>query len=227
MKFQVIVKCMNAASGLGLILLPLFSQASVVVGTMLDKNGQPVQDAVFYATPIGKPVPRLETPPNYLLSQENYLFSSYVSVLRKGTKVKFSNLDARDHHVKSFSPAKNFEIRVPGQKSLPDVVTFDALGEVALVCHFHDFMRGYIYVVDTPYFGKTDKDGNAMINNLPAGKYKIEAWVPNMIADPFNQIVQVTEKSAPAIRFKLDYVPKPPPVAFVNKKESSSSSEGY
>jgi hypothetical protein len=50
-------------------------------------------------------------------------------------------------------------------------VLFDRPGVVVLGCNIHDWMLGYIYVADTPYFGKTDADGGVRIEPFPAGNY--------------------------------------------------------
>lgn len=191
--------------------LPMTAQAALVVGFMADKSGQGVMDAVFYATPLETALPPAAAE-TLTVAQEGYVFTPYVAVLRKGGSAKFANRDGREHHVKSFSPTKGFEMRVPAKTEAAQSVLFDKVGEVALVCHFHDSMRGFIYVVDTPYFGKTDKAGNVVLNNLPPGKYQVQAWVPNMLSQPFSQVVQISESGNTQVRFQLDFIPKPSPV---------------
>lgn len=198
------------------------AQAGLVVGFMADKNGQGVQEAVFYATPLDVVPPGGPPAEPVVLNQENYQFAPYVAVLRKGTAVKFANRDSRDHHIKSFSLNKAFEMRVPGKSDASQPVIFDKLGDVPMVCHFHDTMRGFIYVIDTPYFSKTDKGGNAILNNLPPGKYQIQAWVPTMVTPPYTQNVTITESGSVAVRFKLDFVPKPPPAGRLPAKPAAS-----
>lgn len=224
MKVQNLMQQGVARAGLALALaaLPLLAQAGTVVGSMTDKNGQPVADAVFYAMPeLGNAA--TSAPETIIMTQENYRFEPYVSVLRKGTVVKFTNKDSRDHHIKSFSLTKAFEMRVPGKGESAQTVVFDKVGDIVMVCHFHDFMRGFVYVVDTPYFLKTDKAGSASLNNLPAGKYQVMAWVPNMLGAPFSQNVQVNDSGQTAVSFKLDFVPKAPPIGRTPSKMPSSS----
>lgn len=201
----------SALGVIGIMLAWPAAEAALVVGFMADKNGQGVQEAVFYATPLDALAPGGPPAEPVVLNQENYQFAPYVAVLRKGTSVKFTNRDTRDHHIKSFSTNKAFEMRVPGKRDAAQVVMFDKLGDVPMVCHFHDSMRGFIYVIDTPYFAKTDKGGNAIISNLPPGKYQVQAWVPTMVAEPYIQTVTVSDSGSVAVRFKLDFVPKPPP----------------
>lgn len=210
--------------GAAIACAPLVAQAGIVIGSMADKTGQPVADAVFFATPLDGSLNSGSAPAEpIVMTQENYKFDPYVSVLRKGTAVKFSNKDGRDHHIKSFSLTKAFEMRVPGKADAAQTVVFDKPGDVVMVCHFHDFMRGFIYVVDTPFYGKTDKAGNATLNQLPPGKYQVQAWVPNMFGAPFSQVVQVAETGNASVRFQLDFVPKPPPIGRTPSKPASSA----
>jgi len=40
---------------------------------------------------------------------------------------------------------------------------------VVLGCNIHDWMVGYIYVSETPFFAKTEASGKATVDDLPAG----------------------------------------------------------
>lgn len=197
--------------------------AGSVLGLISDKNGNPVADGVIFAKPLDTPVPANKPGETIAIGQEHYLFLPYVSVVRSGTTVRFYNRDPHDHHIKSFSPAKAIDIRVNSKKEDPTQVLFDKAGEVALVCYFHDWMRGFVYVVDTPYFAKTDKTGNALLASLPAGKYEISAWVPKMIGEPMSQIVQITQNDALSTKFQLTFVPSAPPKPVLPKKKTESA----
>jgi hypothetical protein len=37
-------------------------------------------------------------------------------------------------------------------------------------------MSGYVLVVPTPYYAKSDKDGKYTIDNVPDGQHTIVAW---------------------------------------------------
>jgi plastocyanin len=193
------------------IVCTLPARAALIVGFVADRNGQAVQDAVVYATPLDAPVPAAGSSTPAVIAQENYAFVPYVTVVRPGTPLRFPNRDPHDHHLKSLSAANPFELRVYNRKEEPAPVAFDTPGEVALVCHLHDWMRGYIFVADTPYAAKTDKAGNALLRDLPPGKYEVKAWAPNMLVAPPAQQVQVTAAGSNSMRFQLGYVPKPAP----------------
>lgn len=216
--------------GLGLLALLLTStaHAALVSGTLLDKNGQPVSDAVLFATPLDSALAIPAKPPEpAVVAQENSAFVPYVSVIRTGTSVRFPNRDPHDHHLKSFSPAKPFELRVYNKGEEPAPIVFDKAGEVALVCHFHDWMRGFIYVVDTPYFARSDKAGTALLPNLPPGKYEVKAWAPNMLGAPLTQTVQVGAEATNEVKFQFNYVPKAAPRPRPPPRSKSPESPAY
>ena len=48
-----------------------------------------------------------------------------------------------------------------------------------LGCNVHDWMLGYIYVVDTPYFGQTDEQGQLTLN-VPTGDYSLHVRHPRI-----------------------------------------------
>ncbi len=199
------------------------AQADSVLSLITDKNGNPVPDGVVYAVPLDAAVPAAKASEPISISQENYLFLPYISVVRSGTQVRFLNRDPHDHHIKSFSPAKAIDVRVASKKDDSALVTFDKTGEVALVCCFHDWMRGFVFVVDTPYFAKTDKTGNALLAFLPAGKYEIKAWVPKMIGEPLSQTVQLSASDAISSKFQLNFVPAAPPKPVLPSKKKSDA----
>ena len=203
--------------------LVLPAWAGTVSAAAIAKNGEVMPDVVIFATPIGKPIPaavKVEPP---VIAQQGMQFTPYVTVVRVGTEVKFPNYDKVEHHVKSFSPAKEFEIK-PYQKVTPPPVMFDKTGIIVVYCLFHEWMRAYVMVVDTPYFGKSDASGVVALDNLPEGKYEISAWHPDMgyIKPPLQQTLTVAAQGAQQIKFNFDFIPKKRKVA----KIESVATEG-
>ena len=144
-----------------------------------DQAGQQVEDAVVIATPAdGKKIPLVKREREEV-DQVNKEFVPHVKVVYINSQVYFPNRDNIRHHVYSFSPAKKFELPLySGVKAAP--VVFDKAGVVVLGCNIHDWMLGYVYVADTPYFAKSRMDGTAIINDLPAGEYLVRVWQPRM-----------------------------------------------
>jgi plastocyanin len=145
---------------------------------VLNQNGQPLADSAVYAEPISgqNPSKSLKT---VEIEQKNKTFFPLVTVIQNGTTISFPNHDTVRHHVYSFSPAKTFELKLySGTPSTP--IMFDKVGTVVLGCNIHDRMIAYIQVVDTPYFAKTDALGEARLDGLIPGKYRLKAWHFNL-----------------------------------------------
>jgi hypothetical protein len=111
--------------------------------------------------------------------------------------------------VYSFSPAKSFEIKLYAGNS-PMEVLFDKPGVVTLGCNIHDWMVGYVLVVPTPYFARSDAAGAAQLRELPAGTYEVRAWHPRQRGAATAQSVVVEAASAPRARFVVDAAPRRP-----------------
>jgi hypothetical protein len=114
--------------------------------------------------------------------------------------VSFPNSDDIHHDVYSFSAPKPFEL--PLYKGTPtQPLIFDKPGVVVLGCNIHDWMLGYIDVVPTPWFVKSDASGQAELTGVPAGKYRLVLWHPDLDAvDNSRGEDVVMQDPAPLIR---------------------------
>jgi plastocyanin len=69
--------------------------------------------------------------------------------------------------------------RKPGSSSADLKVT--QVGGITLGCHLHSSMRGQLYVTDTPWFGKTDANGNVIIKDVPEAAAEVVVWHPDQL----------------------------------------------
>ncbi|HAW22137.1 MAG TPA: hypothetical protein DCX38_02040, partial [Pseudomonas sp.] len=114
-----------------------------------------------------------------VMDQIDKQFVPAVLAVATGTAVSFPNRDDIRHQVYSFSPAKRFELRLyEGTPSAP--VTFDQPGLVILGCNIHDWMLGYVYITDDPWFGVSDAEGRIQLD-APAGQYPAPLWHPALV----------------------------------------------
>lgn len=109
--------------------------------------------------------------------QKGMQFGPGLIAVRKGTRVEFPNGDDFYHNVFSYSKAKKFDLGRFLKDEKPPAVTFDQPGVVKLYCEIHEHMRGTVVVLDTPYFVKTDTNGVYRLAGLPAGQFKLKAWI--------------------------------------------------
>ena len=155
------------------------AQTAEIAARIVDESGRPVADAVVVAVPSDGSLRPPSRPREGVVDQVNKEFTPKVTAILVGTSVSFPNNDNVRHQVYSFSPAKRFELPLyAGEPAQP--VVFDKPGVVVLGCNIHDWMVGYVYVSDSPYFAKTDRDGKALIVELPPREYVVRVWHPQM-----------------------------------------------
>ncbi|WP_340678286.1 methylamine utilization protein [Paraglaciecola sp.] len=151
------------------------AELSIELRTM---DNQAMQNAVIYLTPLNSQATS-EPQTVAVMDQIDRQYSPHVLVVQKNAQVRFPNSDSIKHHVYSFSAAKKFELQLyRGLDANP--LRFATTGVVELGCNIHDWMLGYILVVDTPYFAKTNIAGQLSFA-LPDGEYRLNIWHPRIV----------------------------------------------
>lgn len=161
-------------TGMGLM-IPVF--AADITIQLENQNKAPLADAVIFMTSPSRPLP--SDAARHRIEQIDKQFVPLVSAVPIDSVVEFPNHDHVKHHVYSFSAPKTFEIRLYKGADSPPVI-LDKPGVVTLGCNIHDFMVGYIYIVETPYYGVSNTDGLVIIHDLKAGEYVLKAWHPGI-----------------------------------------------
>jgi plastocyanin len=140
-------------------------------------DGLPVEDAVVVAAPADGALPATGRARAEHIDQVDKEFVPRVKPVLAGSTMTFPNRDTVRHHVYSFSPAKRFELPLYTGTATQSV-TFDKPGVVVLGCNIHDWMIGYVYVSESPWFAKTGADGKAALTDLPPRAYIVRVWHP-------------------------------------------------
>lgn len=187
--------------------------ASLCIGTawadnievqVTNLNGQPVQEAAVYLLPSSGKAPKGKL--SGVIDQIDKEFVPLVTVAQTGTAILFPNKDNIRHSIYSFSPAKPFELKLYiGTPASP--VVFDKPGQVVLGCNIHDWMTAYVLVVDSPWFGKTGKDGKVTLDDLPAGDYVLRTWHPYQLTPAADQKIKVGPGANHRFGFRLKVEP--------------------
>jgi Plastocyanin len=179
MRMKVLLR--SAGRRLCPLLLTLGSAAQSAAATLevsvVDEQGRPIDDVAVYATPASGGAEHVAGAQKAIMDQHDMQFVPHLLVVQAGTEVTFPNGDNVSHHVYSFSETKQFELKLYKGDVYPPV-TFERPGVVVLGCNIHDGMLGYIVVVDTPHFAKTNEQGVALIDGVPSGDYVLAAWTP-------------------------------------------------
>jgi plastocyanin len=172
--------------------------------TVVDREGKPTMDAVIVLLPEGKGTAKTALPTTANIAQEKMQFIPAVSIVPVGAKVRFTNNDPWDHHVRSSAagaagfaaPAtantadKGIDVRLEGKsdgKPAKSVeVVMDKAGPQSatlLGCYLHGSMRGHVYVTDSPWAAKTNADGVATFDDVPDGKVSVRVWQADQLID--------------------------------------------
>ncbi len=167
-------------------LTALALQAATVQVTVLDREGRPLADAVVLIEVAGvRPAPPVQA----IIAQHKMQFQPALTVVPPGSRLRFSNLDGWEHHVRgmpaglaglSAGADSGFELRLPGRKPEQEPASAELqlrqTGPLQLGCHLHGSMRGFIYVSETPWAGKTDAAGQLLLQNVPEGQAQLRVW---------------------------------------------------
>jgi plastocyanin len=185
------------------------AQTAEIVARITDARDKPVADAVVVAVPADGSARPPAKPHDNVVDQVDKQFVPKVQAVLVGTPVAFPNNDNVRHQVYSFSPAKHFEL--PLYAGIPaQPIVFDKPGVVVLGCNIHDWMVGYIYVSESPYFAKTGNDGKAVLADLPPRTYVVRVWHPQSEAteESTRKTVDATPARAVEIGWTLKLKPE-------------------
>ncbi len=204
MKFSGYTKALFAA----LMLAATSSYGGEVDVVVVDKDGQPVSDVAVYATRTDGRKQIDSGAGSAVMDQVGKQFVPHLLVVQTGTSVEFPNSDTVAHHVYSFSHPNKFTLPMYKGMAHPPV-TFEHSGVVTLGCNIHDHMLGYILVVDSATFAKTDENGSVSLSLDDPQDYEIKIWSPR-IRDGGELLTRTVVSSDPAVSFRLAKKLNPP-----------------
>lgn len=112
-----------------------------------------------------------------VLEQKGCQFVPRVMGLRAGQILDVRNSDPVTHNVHPM-PRNNRDWNQSQAPGAPDLKRKFAVPEVMIPvkCNVHAWMKGYIAVLDHPFFAISTKDGEFSLKGLPPGQYTIAAW---------------------------------------------------
>lgn len=143
-----------------------------------------------------------------VMDQRGSQFVPRVLAVQAGTQVSFPNSDQIQHQVYSFSPTKRFELPLYGGKSATPL-RFDKPGVVVLGCNIHDWMIGYVVVVESPYFAVSDAQGRLRID-APPGTYRVRGWHERLDGTQPEATVTLVAGKPATFALALPVSPAPP-----------------
>lgn len=178
---KAILQTLTCTGVLWLLSTPLYASAASVQVAVRDSEGQPVAGAVVFLESAAATA-AVQSLQDAQITQRDKIFTPEVTVIPRGTAVVFPNEDTVRHHVYSFSPVKQFEIKLyVGTPTEP--VVFEQSGVAVLGCNIHDEMIAWVVVLDTPYYGTSDVTGLVKLTKVPAGDYTLRVWHKDLLSE--------------------------------------------
>ena len=176
-----------------------------------DRDGQQVADVAVFAVRLDGNQVLPEAESNAVMDQIEMRFVPHVLIVQTGTSVEFPNSDSVAHHVYSFSHPNKFVLPMYKGEQHPPVL-FEHSGVVSLGCNIHDHMLGYILVIDSMVFGKTNEDGRASLTLENPEEYAINIWSPRIRdkVDSLSRKLIASDASSTEITFSLTTKLNPP-----------------
>jgi plastocyanin len=109
------------------------------------------------------------------IDQKGCAFHPHVVAMTPG-EVDFLNSDGILHNLHTYSTANPAINKAQPKFKKTMTEKFEKPEMIKITCDVHSWMLGWVAVMPHPYFGVTDGNGVTKIENVPAGKHKIEVW---------------------------------------------------
>jgi plastocyanin len=115
------------------------------------------------------------SPVSAKMEQHERRFEPDMVIVPLGSTVAFPNLDPVFHNIFSLSRSRSFDLGFYAQGKTRDVV-FSRPGIVQVYCHVHPEMYGVVIVTPNAWSARPDRDGAFALQDVPAGKYRLQIW---------------------------------------------------
>lgn len=148
---------------------------------VVDRDGHvrdTLKDAIAILEPAGR---RVEAPKRGMIRirTTGKRFLPRVAWTTPGSSVSFPNQDHILHNVFSVTPGDAFDT---GHYEPGDAPKWTAAspGLVKLYCNVHRKMNAFLWIVDTPWVDQLDGQKGLAFKDLPAGRYRLRLWHPEV-----------------------------------------------
>jgi hypothetical protein len=115
-------------------------------------------------------------PMQLVLDNKQCAFAPHVQVAVAGSELLLKNSDPILHTVHArLGQETLFNVGLPTWRQVTK--RLDRPGVVKIDCDvLHTWMSAAIVITETPYFAVSDQNGNFLMDELPAGRYRAEIW---------------------------------------------------
>ena len=158
-----------------------------------------MQNVVVWLSPVDSRAPMRPFPSTRLrLTQHHKSFEPHLLVVPVGAVVEFPNRDPFFHNVFSLFEGKRFDLGLYEAGTTRNV-SFDRPGVSYIFCNIHAEMSAVVIALDTPLFGISNRSGEIVIPQVPAGRYTMKVWYEAALPatlDTFTREVNVTSDTS-------------------------------
>jgi len=109
------------------------------------------------------------------VDQHGCKFVPHVTAMTPG-EMDLKNSDDILHNIHTYSTANPSINKAQPKFKKVMAEKFEKPEMIKLTCDVHSWMLGWVAVMPSPFFGVTDANGTTKIDNVPPGKYTVEAW---------------------------------------------------
>ena len=135
------------------------------------------------------------------MDQKQCVFVPRVVVVPVGGTVEFLNSDRLLHNVRGGGKENPpFNRAQPHARNI--AIAFKSPEILRVDCDLHSWMRGWIVVAEHPFYTVTNDEGEFVFENIPPGKYKLEAWQETL--GRANQEVAVAGEGTQTITVRME-----------------------
>ena len=170
-------------------------------GDLLLSSNSGIRNVVvsLHGVPAGSKAPANGAPAK--MDQKQCVFVPRVVVVPVGGTVEFLNSDRLLHNVRG-SGKENppFNRAQPHARTIS--IVFKSPEILRVDCDLHSWMRGWIVVAEHPFYAVTNEEGEFVFENVPPGKYKLQAWQETL--GRANQEVTVAGEGTQTITVRME-----------------------
>jgi plastocyanin len=153
----------------------------------------------LHGVPADSKAPTPIAPPK--MDQKQCVFVPRVVVVPVGGTVEFLNSDRLLHNVRGGGKENPpFNRAQPHARTI--AIGFKSPEVLRVDCDLHSWMRGWIVVAEHPFYAVTNEEGEFVFENIPPGKYKLQAW--QEVLGRANQEVTVAGEGTQTITVRME-----------------------
>lgn len=137
-----------------------------------------------------KAAPTLAKAPG--IDQKGCWFHPHVQIVPAKASMDILNNDGILHNIHTYSKKNKVINKAQPKFKKKMETTFDIPEVVSVKCDVHNWMNAWIIVSEHPYYAVTDEKGAFKLDNVPAGKYKLQYWHETLGAQTADVTVPAT-----------------------------------